>query len=234
MKRVRLKEFGINTRGRDIAVGDIHGHFFRLQHALGKIGFDPSVDRLFSVGDLVDKGPDSVLAARWLDKPWFHAVRGNHDDLARRYFLDNELSSRDYMHQCGADWLFALSETERFCFAHKLGDLPLSIEVETSGGTVGIVHADCPLADWTDWRDYLRSGSFDARLEQRSAWDRDRINAFINTEVAGVRAVVVGHTPVDEYVALGNVHYIDTGAWKASNPGAFTFLDLQRLEVISS
>ena len=52
----RVKRFAANTAGRDFAVGDIHGHFTRLQSALDKAGFEPSVDRLFSVGDLIDRG----------------------------------------------------------------------------------------------------------------------------------------------------------------------------------
>lgn len=54
----RVKRFAANTAGRDIAVGDIHGHLTRLVHALAEIKFDESVDRLFSVGDLVDRGPE--------------------------------------------------------------------------------------------------------------------------------------------------------------------------------
>ena len=60
-----------NTRGRDLAVGDIHGHFERLQECLEAVEFDPAVDRLFSVGDLVDRGPASPQALEWLAKPWF-------------------------------------------------------------------------------------------------------------------------------------------------------------------
>ncbi|WP_183132684.1 metallophosphoesterase, partial [Pseudomonas amygdali] len=55
---VRIKRFAENTVGRDFAVGDIHGHFTRLQVALDVAGFNPAVDRLFSVGDLVDRGPE--------------------------------------------------------------------------------------------------------------------------------------------------------------------------------
>lgn len=40
-----------NIHGRDFVVGDIHGHFTRLEAALQQVDFDRSVDRLFSVGD---------------------------------------------------------------------------------------------------------------------------------------------------------------------------------------
>lgn len=80
-----IKRFGINTSGKDWAVGDIHGHFTLLQKALDAVGFDQAVDRLFSVGDMVDRGPECEDVIRWLNLPWFHPVRGNHDDYVCRY-----------------------------------------------------------------------------------------------------------------------------------------------------
>lgn len=82
---MRIKRFAANTAGRDFAVGDIHGHFTRLQAALDTAGFDPATDRLFSVGDLVDRGPECRDVLDWLAKPWFHPVRGNHDDYVCRF-----------------------------------------------------------------------------------------------------------------------------------------------------
>lgn len=52
--RARLQRFARNDDGRDWAVGDIHGCFTELQQGLDGIGFDATVDRLFSVGDLVE------------------------------------------------------------------------------------------------------------------------------------------------------------------------------------
>jgi serine/threonine protein phosphatase 1 len=72
--RPPIARFAPNTRGRDFAVGDIHGAFRALQIALDAIGFDCAADRLFSVGDLVDRGPESARVTEWLDKPWFHAI----------------------------------------------------------------------------------------------------------------------------------------------------------------
>src|SRR3990167_4053677 len=74
-----------NDKGRDFAVGDIHGHFTLLQEALDRVEFDPEIDRLFSVGDLVDRGPECRQVLNWLAKPWFHPVRGNHDDYVCRF-----------------------------------------------------------------------------------------------------------------------------------------------------
>ena len=67
--------------GRDFVVGDIHGAFDILMKALEAVGFNPKTDRLFSVGDLVDRGNYSQLALEFLSEPWVFAVRGNHEQM---------------------------------------------------------------------------------------------------------------------------------------------------------
>jgi len=69
-----------NAAGRDFVVGDIHGMFDSVERALAKVDFDPERDRLFSVGDLIDRGPQSRDVVRFLKQPFVHAVCGNHDD----------------------------------------------------------------------------------------------------------------------------------------------------------
>lgn len=64
-----IPRFALNTHGRDFAVGDTHGAFGALQRALEAIGFDAQKYRLFSVGDLVDRGPESHQVLVWLEKP---------------------------------------------------------------------------------------------------------------------------------------------------------------------
>ena len=85
-----FKHFSANTVGRDFVVGDIHGMFKTLAKELEELGFDPEKDRLFSVGDLIDRGPDNEDIEEWLAKPWFHAVRGNHEQMLIDGFTDKE------------------------------------------------------------------------------------------------------------------------------------------------
>ena len=68
-----------DTGGRDLVVGDIHGYFDTLEHALDRLKFNPAADRLFAVGDLIDRGPQSAAALEWLVADRIAAVRGNHD-----------------------------------------------------------------------------------------------------------------------------------------------------------
>jgi bis(5'-nucleosyl)-tetraphosphatase (symmetrical) len=66
-------------------IGDIHGHAEVLRRLLERCGFDPDRDRLWLVGDLVNRGPDSPGTLRLacdLDRRMgdrFAAVLGNHD-----------------------------------------------------------------------------------------------------------------------------------------------------------
>ena len=49
-----------NAKGKDFIVGDIHGHYDLLMEGLERISFCKQNDRLFSVGDLIDRGPESL------------------------------------------------------------------------------------------------------------------------------------------------------------------------------
>jgi bis(5'-nucleosyl)-tetraphosphatase (symmetrical) len=62
------------------AIGDIQGCYQPLQQLLKKIEFNPSQDTLWLVGDLVNRGPQSLEVLRFLaDLPQTICTLGNHD-----------------------------------------------------------------------------------------------------------------------------------------------------------
>ncbi|EFN51188.1 hypothetical protein CHLNCDRAFT_141350 [Chlorella variabilis] len=71
---------------RIIVVGDIHGCPEELQALLDKVRYRKGVDLLVSVGDLVNKGPDSEKVIKLAMESDCLAVRGNHDDSAYEAF----------------------------------------------------------------------------------------------------------------------------------------------------
>lgn len=222
----QIKSFTKNTKGRDFCVGDIHGHFTKLQKALDGIGFDPASDRLFSVGDLVDRGPECREALDWLDKPWFHSVRGNHDDYVCRF---DTCDANNWVYN-GGSWFAGLAWDEQREFAAQFRELPFAIEVETDAGLVGIVHAECGRTTWAQFVLELRAPIY-SRQEQKNMrntamWSRKRIDAMDTSGIPDLRAMIVGHEVVSEFTWLGNVGYIDTGGHR---DGYFTILDLNSL-----
>ncbi|MEM1180062.1 MAG: symmetrical bis(5'-nucleosyl)-tetraphosphatase [Acidobacteriota bacterium] len=70
---------------RHWAIGDVHGHAKTLAALWPRLDFDLTGDRLWLVGDLVNRGPDSLGALRWARSmastlgDRFACVLGNHD-----------------------------------------------------------------------------------------------------------------------------------------------------------
>lgn len=70
--------------GRRLVVSDIHGEGHRLLQTLKDAEYEPGNDRLFLLGDYIDRGTDSkatVETVQRLVADGAIALRGNHDTM---------------------------------------------------------------------------------------------------------------------------------------------------------
>lgn len=210
-----VRRFSANSHGRDFVVGDVHGMTSLLMTALHQVSYDPHRDRIFSVGDLIDRGPESDLVDGVLSIPGLYAVKGNHEcmllDLVDAFGIDADEVPGIYQRN-GLGW-WAQTPIEKRCqIIDAIKELPLVIEVETVRGAVGIVHAGVPKGmRWGTFCQAVERG--EERIIEHATWSRERVMSDDCDGVPGIGRVFVGHTPMMGGVQrMGNVYYIDTGA----------------------
>ena len=68
-----------------IVVGDVHGCLEELRELLERAKYVPNVDKVYLLGDLVDRGPDSAGVVQYARKHNLACVKGNHDDKHIRF-----------------------------------------------------------------------------------------------------------------------------------------------------
>jgi serine/threonine protein phosphatase 1 len=208
-------QYPLNTLGRDFIVGDIHGAYTLLLTAMQRVNFDAKKDRLFCVGDLIDRGEESARVAKFLSMPYVHAVRGNHEDMLLKLYKNGEPGENvvNYMaRHNGFGWWLNTNKEQKEVILTAIKNLPIVIEVATSRGQVGIVHAEVPHS--LNWQDFLLLIEIGEKEATGTAlWGRKRIQNNDQNGVLGIDRVFVGHTPQwDGAKRFGNVYAVDTGA----------------------
>jgi serine/threonine protein phosphatase 1 len=180
---VYLELLPINEVGRDFVIGDLHGMFDVLMRAMDDHGFDPATDRVFSVGDLVDRGPDSIKCIRLVKEDWFKAVRGNHEQsiisLGKSFMDKPNKKIIQHLLKGGGDWVFNGNELspEFFEALPLMEGLPLAIQVGDASHGFGVIHADfLGLESWgalVDWFSLHERGDREYRYLNRHSFDDD-------------------------------------------------------------
>jgi len=126
-------------------VGDVHGCVRKLERLLEEIRFDPASDELWSVGDLVNTGPDSAAVLRLWRDAGGRGVLGNHDV----YALLARSGARDRKYDT-LDGLFGAADADELL--ESLRALPVLAHLPLPGARVPdvwLVHGGLAPA----WRD---------------------------------------------------------------------------------
>lgn len=204
-----LKIVPPNEKGRDFVVGDLHGCYDKLMEKLHLVEFHTESDRLFSVGDLVDRGPKNVECLRLINEPWFHAVVGNHEDMMFESVLGQSYCRIKMWMPNGGTWYLGISgelkDEVDALIAKAFVTMPLGIIIDRPEGKIGIVHAAWPTNEPGETSDRLF-------MEKRSfvTWDRGGVG--LDEVPEDLAAVYMGHNPLRIRKSVGKSHWIDTAA----------------------
>ena len=144
-----------NRRGRDFVAGDIHAHFDTLEQALEQLAFDPTRDRLFSVGDLIDRGPRSPDAFEWMEQRRITlSVRGNHEQMFTDRIRIAQRAWNDHHPWMMHPWFATdVRPTEWTRWQAMIARMPIAAAIATRRGEIGLIHAS-PTARY--WQTTLR------------------------------------------------------------------------------
>lgn len=223
---LEIKSYMANKVGKDYVVGDIHGEFRKLKILLDSINFDSKKDRLFSVGDLCDRGQNSEDLLEWMNYEWFIPVMGNHEVMIINHFYG--YLKADYMRRLKADWFLELKEDEKQSIIKYFHNLPVGIEIIKEHSKIGIVHAMCPVTSWQEFKDKLTMPSEKQEMANKAMWS---FLAETKIEyVSDVEAIIVGHNTVEKFHIQENTYLLDTGS--GYKDGKLTILDVQTMQPV--
>lgn len=228
-----FKSFDVNRNGRDFVCADVHGYFNLLEQELENVSFDTDRDRLFSLGDLIDRGEDSFSALKWLRYPWFHAVIGNHESMFMETMIKHKQDENSFnrWHQSADGWRKGLTLDQLFELHHEICELPVVMEVAISQQSkIGLCHAQFPLnCDWNYLKEKLASDDYDylGEVFDDLVWGcsimiAEKDGRAEPKPVDNIDHVFHGHNIVKEILTLGNRTFMDLGSY---NHGRIGFIE---------
>ena len=246
-----LHQCSLPRGGRFLIVGDLHGQLDMLLRLLLAADYDESRDILISVGDLIDRGDQSLNTAFFfVNHPRRFGVLGNHEG----YLLEASGLPADaffWMSQ-GGDWAKIASRASLQGLNSVLSRCPIAIELMLENPTrrIGILHAEVPIGmEWDDLhqlhieRDKMR----ELMLSPAEDWLRGRhrirtaammqdwldhpegsfpFGAYELT-TPGIDLVISGHSILPHRLPYRsrNQLWIDTGAFERELGGRLTLVD---------
>ena len=163
----------VPTPGRTIAVGDLHGCRATFDRLLAQVAFDPTRDSLWLVGDLINRGPDSLGCLARAHALRARAVLGNHD-LTLLAISEGAAKPRP-----GDTFNDVLQSPNADHWIKWLRHRPLLIEEVIAGQQVVMTHAGIP-PQWSIEQARARAREVEAVL-QSDDWRRFMMHMFGNT-----------------------------------------------------
>ena len=170
-------------------MSDIHGDSASFNKILSMIDLQKS-DHLYIIGDVVDRGPDSIAILQHIRKmPRTTLLLGNHEYMMMNVLQDPQNSrKRDIWYSNGGhvteeQWS-QLEPEERTHLLEYIESLPVQLDVEVDGKIYTLVHA-APLERFSEL------GRYYINQTEYAVWER----LGEGTNLPDGKTVIFGHTP---------------------------------------
>lgn len=212
------------------AIGDIHGGAKTFRALLERIDLQHD-DRLYLLGDYVDRGPDSkgvldniiYLTEQGYD---IRPLRGNHEDMLISHFNALDLPYPTYMQNWGIKTMRSFGLTTPKDLPDRYKDFLLDLPCLLEDGQFVFVHAGL---------DMDKENPVTETDQETMLWGD---GGFISTNEVPGRIIISGHRmrSIDKIQAsLGKPHIqIDNGAFTNQQPefGHLVALNLETMVLI--
>ena len=205
-------------------MSDIHGDYPSFYDMLVKINFS-AVDKLYILGDLVDKGPDNLcLLGVVRSMPNICMIKGNHEYLFERY-LQGTVSA-ELWDACGGSTTRkeadGLTEEKRVDMLEYLKKLPV-YKIVTAGDREYFLTHSGYNADYDMFR--TETGLIDIKESVEQAVKADQERYLFSNDIHYIPAalkfnkqIIVGHYPTifipghEKYSIFFGKKYVDIDA----------------------
>lgn len=208
---------------RTFVIGDIHGEYTKLINIINKINFDYNNDKLISIGDVVDRGPNSFECVEELMKiKHLITIRGNHD----KTWYDSTITGINRLYsQGGRETLFSYTKNgcnndpTKIPQSHKdFFKNQLNYFIDENNNL--FIHGG-----------FNRNLSLDEQDESNFYWDRNLFMSALSYKTMNNQSfemkqsfnkIFIGHTPTilfnsQQPIKIFNIWNIDTGCGKGDN-----------------
>ena len=200
-----VKHLAIDSEQRILVVGDIHGDYAQLMTTLTRVCFDPVADTLICLGDMIDRGLDSVAVLKYLHDINAVMLLGNHEHLMLESVLNNNEEALVMWNRNGGRWHEQCNKEQLDDICQQLLNLPLSVQLQYQGYNIGLSHTIAP--DW-NWLHYPIATE---HCVSDLLWERCVFKQRLMIANTGVDFSIHGHNPSQVPVWIGNTYHIDTG-----------------------
>lgn len=228
-------------------IGDIHGCFNELYELTTKLGYQwdegipihPEKRNLAFVGDLTDRGPQSIKVIKTIctliQKDLAYYVPGNHCNKLYRYFLGNKVQITHGLETTVAEYQ-ELSQKEqqiiRRSFMELYENAPLYHVLDD--GKLIIAHAGLREDLIGKHNSKVKTFVLYGDITGEKHPDGSPVRRDWAAHYTGKAIIVYGHTPVEVVRKVGNTYNIDTGAVFGGKLSALRYPECEIVSVPST